>query len=49
MDEELSTQYFVVVEQVIHLEMSGILEGVFVLLAFHYFYDIEYHSNLVHY
>ncbi len=46
MDEELSTQYFVVVEQVIHLEVSGILQGVFVLLAFHYFYDIEYHSRL---
>ena len=30
----------------IHMEVSGILQGLFVLLALHYVYDIEYHSRM---
>ena len=28
------------------MEVSGILQGLFVLLALHYVYDIEYHSRM---
>ena len=34
------------VEQIIHMEVSGILQRLFVLLALHYVYDIEYHSRM---
>ena len=34
------------VEQIIHMEVSGILQGLFVLLALHYVDDIEYHSRM---
>lgn len=45
-DEELLAQYFVAVEQIIHVEVSGIMQGMFLLLALHYVYDIEYHHRL---
>ena len=34
------------VEQIVRMEVSGILQGLFVLLALHYVYDIEYHSRM---
>ena len=34
------------VDQIIHMEVSGILQGLFVLLALHYVYDIEYCSRM---
>ena len=45
-DEELPTQYFVAVEQVIHMEVSCIEKGIFLLLALHYVYDMHYHPRL---
>ena len=34
------------VDQIIHMEVSGILQGLFVLLALHYVYDTEYCSRM---
>ena len=45
-DEELPIQYFIVIEQVVHLEVSSIVKSIFLLLAFHYVYDIQYNHRL---
>lgn len=45
-DEDLPTQYFLAVEQIVHLEVSDFMKGIFLLLALHYVYDIQYHHRL---
>lgn len=46
-DEDLPTQYFVIVEQVVHVEVSSFIKGIFLLLTLHYYvYDIHYNPRL---
>ena len=45
-DEDLPTQYFVVIEQLVHIEVTTCVKGMFLLLAYHYIYDIQYNSRL---
>lgn len=45
-DEDLPTQYFIAIEQVIHVEISSIDKGIFLLISLHYVYDIQYHHRL---
>ena len=45
-DNELPSQYFIATEQVIHMEVSSIDKGLFLLLGLHYVYDMQYHHRL---
>ena len=44
--EDLPSQYFVVVEQVVLMEVGDIMRGLYMLLALHYVFDIAYHPQL---
>ena len=46
LDDDLPTQYLVVVEQSVHVETTCILKGIFIVFALHYVYDLHYHSRL---
>ena len=45
-DEDLPSQYFLAVEQVIHVEVNSLIKGLYTLIALHYVYDIEYNHRL---
>ena len=47
MDEDLPTQYCIAVEQVVHLDVSSIVKGIFVIISLHYIYDIHYHPRVL--
>ena len=46
-DEDLPTQYCIAVEQVVHLDVSSIVKGIFVIISLHYIYDIHYHPRVL--
>lgn len=45
-DEDLPSQYFIAIEQVIHIEVNTLIKGLYTLIALHYVYDIEYNHRL---
>lgn len=44
--EDLPSQYFIAIEQVPHVEVCDLVRGIFVLLALHYVFDMEYNPRL---
>ena len=45
-DEELPTQYFIVVEQATYAEVRDFTKGIYLLLALHYVFDMQYNTRL---
>lgn len=45
-DDDLPDQYFIAVEQVQYMEVCEVVRGLFILLALHYVFDMEYHPRL---
>ena len=45
-DEDLPSQYFIAIEQVIHVEVNSLVKGLYTLVALHYVYDMEYNARL---
>ena len=45
-EEDLLTQFFIVVEQIPQIEVSHFFKGIYILLSLHYIFDMEYNSRL---
>ena len=45
-DDDLPTQYYVVVEQSIQMEVACIMKGILLLLSLHYVYDFQYNQRV---
>ena len=45
-EEDLPTQFFIVVEQIPQIEVSHFFKGIYILLSLHYIFDMEYNPRL---
>ena len=45
-DGDISSQYFIVIEQTMMIECNSVMSSLFTLFAVHYVFNIQYHSRL---
>ena len=45
-DDDIRTQYYIAVEQDLHMECKNMTSAIFLLLAMHYVFNIQYHPKI---
>ena len=45
-DDDIPSQYFIAVEQSLHMECRNIVIATFILMSMHYVFNIEYHPKI---